>query len=55
MVGNLIQNAVQFSPEGGTVNVSLAARGDEWVCRVSDQGPPLRCPTQAARTEAIAD
>ena len=41
VIANLIQNAVQFSPEGGTVGVNLAVRGDEWVCRVSDQGPQL--------------
>jgi signal transduction histidine kinase/putative methionine-R-sulfoxide reductase with GAF domain len=41
VIGNLIQNAIQFSPEGGTVTVSLAVRGDEWNCRVSDEGPQL--------------
>ncbi len=41
VIGNLIANAAQFSPEGGTVRVELGVRGDEWVCRVSDQGPPL--------------
>jgi len=41
VIANLVQNAVQFSPEGATVTVKLSVRGDEWVCRVSDEGPPL--------------
>jgi len=41
VVGNLIQNAVEFSPEGGTVGVQLGARGAEWTCTVTDQGPRL--------------
>jgi signal transduction histidine kinase/putative methionine-R-sulfoxide reductase with GAF domain len=41
VIGNLIMNAVQFSPEGGTVRVKFATRGDEWVCSVSDDGPVL--------------
>lgn len=38
---NLLLNAVQFSPEGGEVRVHSEQRGDEWVCSVADQGPPL--------------
>lgn len=38
---NLLANAAQFSPDGGTVRVSLEARGDEWVGSITDQGPPL--------------
>lgn len=41
VIGNLITNASQFSPEGGTVLVELGVQGDEWMCRVTDQGPPL--------------
>src|SRR5262249_33893484 len=41
VVGNLIHNAIEFSPEGATVTIALGTRGDEWTCAVSDQGPPL--------------
>lgn len=41
VLGNLIQNAVQFSPEGGTVRVRFAIRGEEWTCSITDEGPPL--------------
>jgi signal transduction histidine kinase len=41
VIANLIQNAVQFSPEGSTVTVSLAGRGENWVCSVADLGPRL--------------
>lgn len=41
VISNLIQNAVQFSPEGGTVHVTFGARGDEWFCAVRDDGPPV--------------
>ena len=40
-ITNLVQNAIRFSPANGTVTVNLAVRGDEWICRVSDQGPPV--------------
>jgi len=41
VLANLIQNAVQFSPENGRVSVRLGVRGDEWTCVVTDDGPPL--------------
>ena len=36
---NLIDNAISFSPEGGTVALSLAVRGDMLEARVEDEGP----------------
>ena len=39
-VANLIENAIEFSPEGATIRVRLAVRGDEWTCAVTDDGPP---------------
>lgn len=39
-VANLVENAIEFSPEGATVRVRFSVRGDEWVCAVTDDGPP---------------
>ena len=36
---NLIDNAVSFSPDGGTVALSLIASGDMLEARVEDEGP----------------
>jgi HD-GYP domain-containing protein (c-di-GMP phosphodiesterase class II)/signal transduction histidine kinase len=41
-IGNLVANAIEFSPHGGTVRLSLTGRTDEWTCVVEDDGPPLR-------------
>jgi HD-GYP domain-containing protein (c-di-GMP phosphodiesterase class II)/signal transduction histidine kinase len=40
-IENLIQNAIEFSPVGGHVTVTLRGRADEWTCSVQDEGPPL--------------
>jgi len=40
-VGNLVDNAVKFTPEGGTVGVRVATAGDEVVLEVKDTGPGL--------------
>jgi len=38
VIGNLLNNAAKFSPEGGQVRVALAAEGDAAVLRVTDDG-----------------
>jgi CheY-like chemotaxis protein len=38
VVGNLVANAVKYTPAGGTVTVTLAREGGEAVLRVSDTG-----------------
>ncbi len=39
---NLIDNAVSFSPEGGTVNVAVVTSDAEITVTVSDEGPGIR-------------
>jgi signal transduction histidine kinase len=41
VLDNLVGNALKFSPEDGTVTVSLALEGDTVVIAVSDEGPGI--------------
>jgi HD-GYP domain-containing protein (c-di-GMP phosphodiesterase class II)/signal transduction histidine kinase len=50
-VENLVHNAIEFSPRGGTVAVTLAGGELEWTCTVEDEGPPL---PDEHRTDAFA-
>ncbi len=38
---NLIENAVKFSPPGGTVEISLSQEKNYWVIGIKDQGPGI--------------
>jgi two-component system sensor histidine kinase CreC len=40
-VENLVQNAIEFSPRGGTVRVEVAAAADQVTIAVTDQGPGI--------------
>ncbi len=40
-IGNLLDNAIKFSPAGGTVTVTTAAEGGEALVRVLDEGPGI--------------
>ncbi len=40
-VVNLLDNAIKYSPEGGTVLVEVALQGSELVLSVSDEGPGI--------------
>ena len=40
-VANLVDNAVKFTPEGGSVNLALLLQHGETVIRVSDTGPGI--------------
>jgi len=41
LVGNLIDNAIRYTPEGGKVDVDLAADGKLLVLEVKDTGPGI--------------
>ena len=45
---NVIHNAIKFSPDGGTVQCAIEARGAHWVVSVRDQGPGI-APEQQGR------
>nr|WP_305800569.1 ATP-binding protein [Shinella sp. XGS7] len=51
MVDNLIDNAIKYSPQGGTVRVSLQPREDGALLTVQDQGPGI----PAALRERVFD
>ncbi|GAC1469174.1 MAG: hypothetical protein PVS3B1_23730 [Ktedonobacteraceae bacterium] len=38
VVGNILDNAVKYSPNGGQVSVSLQEQGDQYLVSISDQG-----------------
>lgn len=38
---NLIENALQASPDGGDVHIILRHEGAAWVCAVQDRGPGI--------------
>ena len=42
ILANLLDNAVKFSPPGGTINVSACVAGEEALLTVTDQGPGIR-------------
>ncbi|TPQ30404.1 sensor histidine kinase, partial [Cupriavidus pinatubonensis] len=40
-IGNLVSNAIKFSPRGAAVMVALQAEPDRFVVSVSDHGPGI--------------
>jgi len=41
LVGNLVDNAIRYTPAGGTVDLSIAEEGSEVLLVVSDTGPGI--------------
>jgi signal transduction histidine kinase len=41
VIGNLLDNAVKYSPEGGRISLLASAQGDEAVISVRDEGPGI--------------
>lgn len=41
ILGNLVSNAIKYTPPGGAVAVSARAEGDSWRLTVDDDGPGL--------------
>ncbi len=40
-LANVVNNAIKFSPRGGTVDCSIVLRGSHWVVVVRDDGPGI--------------
>jgi len=38
-LGNLLDNAIDFSPQGGVIHLQSLVEEGGWVCRVRDEGP----------------
>lgn len=41
LVGNLLDNAIKYTPPGGCVGLSVAPRGDRILLQVTDSGPGI--------------
>jgi signal transduction histidine kinase len=51
MLGNLVENAIKFTPNGGTIEAAVSSVGQEAVLTVTDSGPGI----PAADRERVFD
>lgn len=47
VLGNLLSNAIRYTPRGGAVYIAVRPRGDEWLVQVRDSGPGIPVKDQA--------
>ena len=47
MISNVLDNAVRYSPAGGTVAVALDRAGNTYAVSVADQGPGIAAEVQS--------
>lgn len=48
---NLIENALQASPDGAEVQIGLRRTGENWICAVLDRGPGIAAADRARVTD----
>jgi two-component system, sensor histidine kinase len=41
ILGNLLSNAIRYTPSGGSVYVAVRPRGQDWLIQVRDNGPGI--------------
>lgn len=41
LIGNLIDNAIKYTPAGGKIRVSIAPDDDDWSLSITDSGPGI--------------
>lgn len=41
IVGNLLSNAIRYTPSGGTVYIAVRPRAHDWIIQVRDNGPGI--------------
>jgi two-component system NtrC family sensor kinase len=41
MIGNLLENAIKYTPAGGRIEIQSGAEGDQVILRISDSGPGI--------------
>ncbi len=54
VIGNLIDNAIKYTPEGGAIAISSASSGSEVYLRVKDNGPGIPLDAQQSIFEKFS-
>lgn len=42
VLGNILSNAIKYTPEGKAIYVEILPKGDDWVCTIRDEGIGIR-------------